>query len=63
MVAKMEKVLLECGCDGGFSGGGEAGEPDCKSALVDELRAFETGEAGVPGYVSGVAVSMGQGEV
>lgn len=46
-------MLLEGGGDGGFSGGGEAGEPDCQTRLGAEGGALGVGEGvGVPGYVS-----------
>lgn len=50
----MEEVLLEGGGDGGFAGGGEAGEPDCEAALGAELVALAAGEGGMPGDVSDV---------
>jgi hypothetical protein len=47
----MQEVLFERGCDGGFSGGRETGEPDCEAALFAELVALVAGEGGVPGYI------------
>lgn len=41
-------MLLECCCYGGFTGGGEAGEPDCAAALFAERGALVAREAGVP---------------
>jgi hypothetical protein len=44
-------MLLECCCDGGFSGGGETGEPDCETVLLAQGAAFGAREAFVPCYV------------
>lgn len=45
--------MLEFDGDGGFTRGGEAGEPDCEAALVSEGAALGAGEgAGVVGDVS-----------
>lgn len=44
----MQEMLLEGRCDGGFSGGGEAGEPDCEAALFAQSIALVAQEAFVP---------------
>ena len=49
----LEEVLFEGGGDGGFAGGGEAGEPDCEAGLAAEGGAFRVREGGVPCYVAG----------
>ena len=55
----LQQVLFEGGGDGGFAGGGEAGEPDCEAGLVSEGGALGVREGGVPGYVSvGEGVSL-----
>lgn len=48
----MEEVLLEGGCDGGFSAGGEAGEPDCEALLFAVCVALLAGKTLVPGDVA-----------
>lgn len=45
---QVQKVLLErCG-DGGFTGRGEAGEPDCEAGLLAEFVALAAREGWVP---------------
>ena len=39
----VQQVLLEGGGDGGFAGGGEAGEPDCEAGLGAEGGALGVG--------------------
>ena len=56
--AEVQKVLFECSGDGRLSGGAEAGEPDCKAALLAECVAFATREGWVPGDVAGRCVSL-----
>lgn len=46
--SEMQKVLLERGCDGGFSGCGEAGKPDGEALLLAEAVALSAGERWVP---------------
>lgn len=46
-------MLLESSGNGGLSGGREAGEPDCETALATELVALAAGEGRVPGDVTG----------
>jgi hypothetical protein len=49
--------VLEFDGDGGFAGGGEAGEPDCEALLAAELVALCAGDLGwVVGDVSGRVV-------
>ena len=48
-----EEGVLEGTGDGGFSGGGEAGEPDCETFLPAQEGAVGVGEGGVGGYVGG----------
>lgn len=45
-------MLLQRRRDRGFSGGAEAREPDCETALFAEGAALVAGEAFVPGYVT-----------
>jgi hypothetical protein len=52
-------MLLERRRDRGFSGGGEAGEPNCETALFAQGAALAAGEAFMPGYVAGCAVRDG----
>ena len=41
--------------DGGFTGGGEAGEPECGSTLGAKGFALVMGEGGrMPGYVAAI---------
>ena len=48
----MEQVLLEGCCDGGFTRGGETGEPECEAFLLAEFVALRAGERGMPGNVA-----------
>lgn len=38
--------MLELDGDGGLSGGGETGQPDCEAALVAQAAALCAGEGG-----------------
>ena len=56
-----EEGLFERDGDGGFAGGGEAGEPDCEALLLAEGCADGGGEGGgVVCYVAGRG--LGEGE-
>ena len=46
--AEVEKMLLECCCNGRFARGGQAGEPYGAASLLAEVAAFFTGKAWVP---------------
>jgi len=58
----VEEVLFEGGGDGGFAGGGEAGQPDCEAGLVAERGAFGVREGGVPCYVAGLGGRVSRGD-
>jgi hypothetical protein len=50
--------VLEFDGDGGFAGGGEAGQPDCETALVAQVAALRAGEGrGVECDVPGGSVN------
>lgn len=51
-------MLLQCCCNGGFSGGGKTSEPDCEAALFAEGVTLVAGERWVPGDVAGAIVSV-----
>ena len=49
-----QKLLLERIGDGGFTGGGEASEPERETLLIAEGRPLFVGYGrGMPGYVAG----------
>lgn len=54
--AQVQKVLLEGGGDGGFSRGGQAGEPDGEALLLTVGFALGAREGRVPGDVAGLVV-------
>ena len=53
----MQQVLLEGGCDCGFAGGGEAGEPEGEAFLLGVGLALGAGETLVPGDVARYRIS------
>ena len=51
----MEQVLFKGDGDGGFTAGGEAGEPEGEALLAAQRRALVVGEAVVPCDIPGGA--------
>jgi hypothetical protein len=56
--SEMEKVLLECGCDGRFAGCGKTGKPDGEALLFTETVALGARERWVPCDVTAIECQL-----